>query len=60
MKVGCREDCSNFGQGSLMGLKLQAQVSNMMLLKHSWGAPTSHNHIPHSTQNGPIETISGQ
>jgi len=30
-----------------MGLKLQGQGINMMLLKHKWSAVRSHNHTPH-------------
>jgi len=37
-----------------MGLKLQGQGINMMPLKHSWVAPTSHNHIPNGSQTGLI------
>jgi len=34
-----------------MGLKLQGQGLNMMLLKHRWSAFRSHSHFPSSSPN---------
>jgi len=59
MKVGCRGDLLYFGQGWLMGLKLQGQGINMMLLEHKWSAVRYHKHISSSRQTGLIGDFPG-